>query len=256
MTDQNAFVADSTFYETITTSFELLDISVDDGTNKKMRIELGMRLNSAIREKELVEKEKLEKERLAQEALAFEENRMLKLVEESKRLKQESVKTSTDSSKNMNLTSISYNINLFRECLDQPFLQLSGLLSSSQTTSILRSSTSSLTSSLVTGHELHLKTVASNGDEPVQFVNEFVTPENELLLKIPDLALEKQEGNMNESSVVKNEPVVADIPEVGHSVASAQTYAEQVAAPLTVKRFSKKKLCEGCTKEDRICKNE
>ncbi|KAK9055788.1 hypothetical protein SSX86_026873 [Deinandra increscens subsp. villosa] len=329
MSDQNAFevesgnrYADSTFYDAITTSFERLDICIDNATSNKkslasaldsvinlvkevelkekaakeakaeaatqdvrevlhqkaglankikklqcrvfgvlnegdkclghfdeMRKELDSRLTSAMREKELADQEKLEKEILAQEALAFEESQMLRLTEESKRLKEEAVKISTlqdilqEHEFNVNIlhgdVSDKYqDIKLLRECLDQPVLQLSGLLLSSQTSSILPSS-SSLTTSLVPDHETPEETV----DEPVPFVDEFSFRENELL----NLAFEKQEGNMNGSSEVKIAPVVTDIIEVGHSmstesfVASAQTFVECEAAPIIVTRRGKTK---------------
>ncbi|KAM0071652.1 hypothetical protein Hdeb2414_s0001g00027731 [Helianthus debilis subsp. tardiflorus] len=164
------------------------------GAYDVMRKVLKMRLTIAVREKELADKEKLEKENLALEALAFEESQMLKLENESNRLKKEAVKTSKlqdlfkdrESVLNMLHAEASakhQDINLFIERLDQPLLQLHGLLSSSQTTA--------------------------------------------------DLDSEEQEGKKNGSSEVKSAPVVADVTEVGHSVsnksfvASAQTHATQ-----------------------------
>ncbi|KAI3800990.1 hypothetical protein L1987_29090 [Smallanthus sonchifolius] len=226
------------------------------GVSDEMHRVLKMRLTKALKEKDLADKEKIENERLAQEALAFEESQMLKLVEESKRLKQEAVKNSElqdlfkerESVFNIlhgDVSDIYQDINLFIDRLDQP---------------VLRQTSSSLTSSLVPGHELQLKAVASNEAPKVttkkhaQYVNGFVIPENERLLKIPDLALEKQVRNMNESSKVKVEPLVADITEVGHSmstegyVASAQTYTKQVAAPLTVRHDARKGPYQKSTK--------
>ncbi|KAM0071962.1 hypothetical protein Hdeb2414_s0001g00031171 [Helianthus debilis subsp. tardiflorus] len=61
-----------------------------------------------------------------------------------------------------------------------------------------------------------------------------------------DRDLKEQKGNMNGSSEVKSIPVVADITKGGHSVsnkssvASAQTNAEWVAAPVTGKHVVKK----------------
>ncbi|MFS7930825.1 hypothetical protein Hanom_Chr04g00348791 [Helianthus anomalus] len=165
------------------------------GAYDVMRNVLKTRLTTAVREKELADKEKLEKENLALEALAFEESQMLKLENESNRLKQEAVKTSKlqdlfkdrESVVNMIHAEASdkhQDINLFIERLDQPLLKLQGLLSSSQTSA--------------------------------------------------DLDLEEQEGKKNGSFEVKSAPVFADVTEVGHlvsnksSVASAQTHAKRV----------------------------
>ncbi|MFS7930829.1 hypothetical protein Hanom_Chr04g00348831 [Helianthus anomalus] len=165
------------------------------GASDAMRNVLKMRLTIAVREKELADKEKLEKENLALEALAFEESQMLKLENESNRLKQEAVKTSKlqdlfkDRESVVNMIHAEaldkhQDINLFIERLDQPLLKLHGVLSSSQTSA--------------------------------------------------DLDLEEQEGKKNGSSVVKSAPVVANVTEVGHSVsdkssvASAPTYAKPI----------------------------
>ncbi|KAK9055789.1 hypothetical protein SSX86_026874 [Deinandra increscens subsp. villosa] len=103
---------------------------------------LKMRLTEAFREENLANEEKLRKEILAQEVLAFEESQMLKLVEESEKLKKEESKLrdlfkQRESAVNIlhgDLSAKHQDINVFIDRFDQPVPQLGG---SSQTSSSL-----------------------------------------------------------------------------------------------------------------------
>ncbi|KAI7739507.1 hypothetical protein M8C21_009554 [Ambrosia artemisiifolia] len=103
---------------------------------------LKRRLTKASKEKDLADNHKLENRKMALEALAFEESQMLKLVNQSNRLKQEAVKNSKlqecfkerESVINILQGEVSdkhQDINLFIERLDQPILKR--VLSSKQT---------------------------------------------------------------------------------------------------------------------------
>ncbi|KAI3800986.1 hypothetical protein L1987_29086 [Smallanthus sonchifolius] len=68
-------------------STRILDIDIENARTKKMYKSLEKRLISAVIQKEAADKEKLQK----QAALAYEKSQMEKLVQESKKLKQQSM---------------------------------------------------------------------------------------------------------------------------------------------------------------------
>ncbi|MFS7930836.1 hypothetical protein Hanom_Chr04g00348901 [Helianthus anomalus] len=176
-------------------------------SSDEMHRVLKKRLTKAYREKELAEKVKVEKEKLALKALAFEKSQMLKLVKESERLKQEAVENSKLQ-------------DLLKEC------------------------------------ESVVNILHGEVSDKYQDINLFIEHLDRPVLQrrglssssqtSADMDLKEQKGNMNGSSEVKSTSVVADITKGGHSVsnkssvASAQTNAEWVAAPLTGKHVVKK----------------
>ncbi|XP_024975724.1 uncharacterized protein LOC112513629 [Cynara cardunculus var. scolymus] len=116
---------------------------------EEMRVALEIRLTTALKEIEAAEEEKLEKERSAKEALAYQESQMEMVVEESKKLKMEAEENSKlqeflmDRGRAIDILQGEIyvkcqDVKLLKEKFDKRIT-----LSSSQTSSILASSSSS-----------------------------------------------------------------------------------------------------------------